>query len=111
MRSDDSSRRAASAQLPRAILSASWSRSFSSAPTAASSEARGSVPDISAVCSVGGRGWAWLTPPPPVAGRVVANQHVDGGGGDAADVLAVRRRVLLDEVVGQERDVGPPLAQ
>ena len=46
-----------------------------------------------------------------VAGPVVAHEHVDGGGGDAADVLAVGGRVLLHEVIGQERHVRPALAQ
>src|SRR5712691_4955112 len=46
-----------------------------------------------------------------VPGPVVAHEHVDGGRGDAADVLPVGGRVLLDEMVGEEKDVGPPLAQ
>jgi len=46
-----------------------------------------------------------------VARPVVRHQHVDRGGGDAAHVLAVSRRELLDEVVGQQRNVGAPLAQ
>ena len=46
-----------------------------------------------------------------VARPVVAHQQVDGAGGDAADVLALVRRVLLDEVVGEERDVGLSLPQ
>ena len=46
-----------------------------------------------------------------VAGPVVADQHVDGGGGDAPDALAVLARVLGEEVVGEQQDVRLPLAQ
>jgi len=42
-----------------------------------------------------------------VAGPVVHHQDVDGGRRDAPDVLAVAGRVLLDEMVGEERDVRP----
>ena len=46
-----------------------------------------------------------------VAGPVIAHQHVDRRRRDALDVLAVLARELLEEVVGQQQDVGLPLAQ
>ena len=48
---------------------------------------------------------------PHVAGPVVADQHVDHSRGEAPHVLAVRRPVLLHEVVGQQGDVGLPVPQ
>ncbi len=46
-----------------------------------------------------------------VARPVVRRQHVDRRRRDAADVVAVLRREPLQEVVGQQQDVGFPLAQ
>jgi hypothetical protein len=42
---------------------------------------------------------------------VVADQHVDRGRGDALDALPVLVRELLEEVVGQQQQVGLPIAQ
>ena len=46
-----------------------------------------------------------------VAGPVVADERVDRRRRDALDLLAVIGRELLDEVVGEQQDVGLPLAQ
>ena len=48
---------------------------------------------------------------PNVAGPVVCHQHVNGGRGDADDVLVVLPGVALHEIVGQEQNVGAPLPQ
>ena len=46
-----------------------------------------------------------------VARPVIAHQHVDRRRGDALHVLAVLQRELLQEVVGEQQDVGLALAQ
>jgi len=49
------SRRAGLARLPRVVFKASWIKSFSYAATVSASTTLGTVPEDSAVCSVGGR--------------------------------------------------------
>ena len=46
-----------------------------------------------------------------VARPVIRHQHVDRGRRDALDVLAVRERRLFEKVIGEQQQVGLPLAQ
>ena len=83
------------------------------------------MPDASAVWSDGGRWWRVndlalahqhraferVLHLADVARPVIADEHVDRGRGDALDALAVLVRELLEEVVGQQQEVGLPIAQ
>ena len=83
------------------------------------------MPEASAVCSVGGRWCACTTCPSQtttarsmrvlelahVARPVIAHQHVDGGRRDPLDVLAVGARGLLEKMIGEQQQIGLPLAQ
>ena len=48
---------------------------------------------------------------PDVAGPVIAHEHVDGGRRDALDDLTVLVRELLEEVIGEQQQVGFALAE
>ena len=48
---------------------------------------------------------------PHVAGPVVAHEHVDGGGAQAQDSLAVLEVHLLDKMVGEQQYVGFALGE
>src|SRR5882762_4270997 len=87
------SRRAALAQFPRALLSASRIRSFSYCSTASFKEVCMTVPDASAVCSVGGKWCPWITLP--------------------SQVSTARSRVFSSSrtLPGQRYDVRLPVAQ